>query len=398
MGIFFCRYSIPASESDLSIGSAVMPKTLRKYLKNILRNVIYRTINFSETQNNSLSFFDDTISTSSKISSHQQIVQKNILKDPAVPANEHKSAVKVLPTPSVQPRSEPIAAVRVLPPVEIPKKVEPPKKGLFDNSDDESDIFQDKNAKNFFRGAQPERKTVNLFDDQPPIDDEYSKSNAAKMKKSVNLFLESDEEDDYGPASRNNKKVNLFDNDQRADAEVEIFKSDSIDKTVLSDEGFVKSAVSAKMGRKIISLFDDDPPVDDFDEIFKPKSGKIVDNIKPKVSNESKSVNLFGDYDDGDIFGSKNINSVKIVKVEDKMEVLKPSVPVIAVQNQPKKIVDLFSDVVEDDLFTKSHSKVLEKTDIGQSSSKVEVKDVSKVEGEGANNYGVDADEVVSFI
>ncbi|XP_058451410.1 WASH complex subunit 2 [Malaya genurostris] len=261
----------------------------------------------------------------------------------------------------------------------------------------------------YFRGNRPTRQTVNLFSDEPPSPVNNYESTTPKpttsagrfqQKKPVNLFIESDDEDNTfnnnvpptsvyeseppeqpEPAKR---KVNLFDDDDDYDDDEQdnskrpnnVFDKktdggrvfDAINNNPHEEEDLfvpVKKSVNGNSEsrgvRRITDLFDDEPPVDDFDEIFKPKAtnrkllpgGKLVlpampkvDSVEKKQGSETtvpaKKVNLFEDEN----CVSENVVPQKTpVDFKQKNEASKKAVVVAT----PKKMINLFADDDNDD-------------------------------------------------
>uniref|UniRef100_A0A8D8JF61 WASH complex subunit FAM21 homolog n=1 Tax=Culex pipiens TaxID=7175 RepID=A0A8D8JF61_CULPI len=203
---------------------------------------------------------------------------------------------------------------------------------LFEESDEEESTPTHQPVvppvSSFFRGntqqqqQQQARKTVNLFEDEPPPADSDvtpSTSQPGAAKKPVNLFIESDDGDD----SFNNN----FNRSEPTPKKLD----DALNNNDDEDDLFVpvKQSVNGAT-RRIANLFDDEPPLDDFDEIFKPKAdrkkpvagGKLVlppigstpvaspekkeepVAAKPpiEVSTPKKGVNLFDEEDDEEMF------------------------------------------------------------------------------------------------
>lgn len=200
-----------------------------------------------------------------------------------------------------------------------------------------------------FRPQRQEHQPViaNLFDSEPPeLFDEDS--NKKSIRKPVNLFLESDDEDDndyddlfgsktQAPSSDKtsslqtssgavptSKHVNLFDDNSSGDDFSNIIGSTSDKKKEVKNAELIDKHNDSKVEKletkpKIPSitnhsqsidpkllrnLFDDEPPDDDY-EIFKKKDGATSENTKQEtnaVKVTSKSVNLFDDDDDESVF------------------------------------------------------------------------------------------------
>uniref|UniRef100_A0A1Q3F1I3 FAM21/CAPZIP domain-containing protein n=1 Tax=Culex tarsalis TaxID=7177 RepID=A0A1Q3F1I3_CULTA len=200
---------------------------------------------------------------------------------------------------------------------------------LFEESDEEEStpthqpVVQP--APSFFKGnaqQQQARKTINLFEDEPPPADPDvtpSTSNGSdSTKKQLNLFIESDDDGDDSINNNVNRSepkkavANLFGGNDDA-----LNNNDDDDLFVP-----VKQSVNGAT-RRIANLFDDEPPVDDFDEIFKPKAtaerkavtgGKLVlppievkkeapATVKTvEVTSPKKGVNLFDEENDDEFF------------------------------------------------------------------------------------------------
>ncbi|XP_062546243.1 WASH complex subunit 2 [Armigeres subalbatus] len=190
---------------------------------------------------------------------------------------------------------------------------------LFEESDDEDSTPTHKPAvagaintqPTYFRGNQAERKTVNLFSDEPPPSSHEptpsSIISSHYQKKPVNLFIDSDEDDSFNNnySSRSSsiyqseppelskpskKSSNLFDDDDdnsdvtpkatAAKMVHELFDKVNNNEGDDEDDLFVPvkrsingATESGKLGvQRITNLFDDEPPEDDFDQIFKPKA------------------------------------------------------------------------------------------------------------------------------
>ncbi|XP_039433971.1 WASH complex subunit 2 isoform X2 [Culex pipiens pallens] len=208
---------------------------------------------------------------------------------------------------------------------------------LFEESDEEESTPTHQPVvppvSSFFRGnaqqqqQQQARKTVNLFEDEPPPADSDvtpSTSQPGAAKKPVNLFIESDDDGGNDDSFNNN-----FNRSEPKPKKLD----DALNNNDDEDDLFVpvKQSVNGAT-RRIANLFDDEPPLDDFDEIFKPKGerkkpvagGKLVlppigikstpvaspvkkevlVAAKPsiEVSTPKKGVNLFDEEDDEEMF------------------------------------------------------------------------------------------------
>ncbi|XP_055543336.1 WASH complex subunit 2 [Wyeomyia smithii] len=277
---------------------------------------------------------------------------------------------------------------------------------LFDESDkeDSTPAHQAKpqpviNQPAYFRGNLPERQTVNLFDDEPPSPclgrtGNLSSTTAGKTqhKKSVNLFIESDEEEDM---TNNNdqisKSVDIFQSEPREKREnlakpaTNLFTSNDnvrLGQSVVQkpaghifdednnnpydeDDLFVpvqKSVNGSGDGRSVLritNLFDDEPPVDDFDEIFKSKAtthkpigGKLVLPVAPLLPKR-------GDGNHNESVSESNAEKTEVIRdehhrVSNEYTAHKPieSQKQIATDAMISKKVNLFDDNDDDqDLF-----------------------------------------------
>ncbi|XP_055639668.1 WASH complex subunit 2 [Toxorhynchites rutilus septentrionalis] len=210
---------------------------------------------------------------------------------------------------------------------------------LFEDSDEDStpihkpSVQTTKPPPAFFRERIAERKSFDLFADEPPPIDRHEPI-AVQQRKPVNLFIESDEEGDslnnnlpsnvgsvyQGEPSTlsidSKRAIKVESNEAKLDISVgkkpttaNIFDDVNNNNSDILEEDdlFVPAKRSINGGpdriRKITNLFDDDPPVDDFDEIFKPKAGgrRTVDaqfatppKTKPAEANEGSSQQNMG--------------------------------------------------------------------------------------------------------
>lgn len=184
--------------------------------------------------------------------------------------------------------------VRLFPEEPPEDKTAKQKGGLFDDSDSDNENLKKTQAKidtNFFREQRIERKTVNLFDDEPPELDFVPNNN-----KPTNLFAESDDDDNFISNRTPSKKISIFD-----------------DKPP-PDDIFVENKKSNQPAKKKVNLFDED-------EFF-----SYIQDIKDKPETKPVKSNIFDDVTDDSKISSKE-------------------------KNTQKKISNLFSDDVEDDLF-----------------------------------------------
>ncbi|CAO1418452.1 unnamed protein product [Diamesa hyperborea] len=207
-----------------------------------------------------------------------------------------------------------------------------PSNGLFDISDDEESLLPPKSpitktvdipSTSFFREQVPQRKLVNLFDDQPPelppnepedsdhdiFDTPIETSKKDITKQPVDLF-NYNEFDSYiknMETSQNKTKLNedpplkevavivkkplpkitnLFDDEIETDYFDEIMKNKNIASTttklpaklpvVAESNKPVKELPIVAKSSKISNLFSDDSPDDDFDDLFAKKPVEIM--------------------------------------------------------------------------------------------------------------------------
>ncbi|KFB41638.1 AGAP007833-PA-like protein [Anopheles sinensis] len=235
----------------------------------------------------------------------------------------------------------PIGASSLKPPSLFPEEPPPEQvvddvkkrsdKGLFDESPEEEEEVEPaplptprqtvphSNATvPFFKGAvnQPARKTVNLFDDEPPSPRQQRGPLMPEPKKPINLFIESDDdEEERKENTRNNNNVP----DEAVARNVKPTAGQPVTNprtmTKLVDElnnNFRKQSgptVRARNPEQRSSvgsqLFDAEPPVDDFDQLFnaaKPPTSQSALPPQPAFRTvvEKKTVNLFADDDDDD--------------------------------------------------------------------------------------------------
>ncbi|KAL1395924.1 hypothetical protein pipiens_002773 [Culex pipiens pipiens] len=205
---------------------------------------------------------------------------------------------------------------------------------LFEESDEEESTPTHQPVvppvSSFFRGntqqqkQQQARKTVNLFEDEPPpADSDVTPSTSQPAaKKPVNLFIESDED---GDDSFNNN----FNRSEPTPKKLD----DALNNNDDEDDLFVpvKQSVNGAT-RRIANLFDDEPPLDDFDEIFKPKG----DRKKPVAGGKLVLPPI----------GIKSTPVASPVKKEEPVAA-KPSIEV----STPKKGVNLFDEEDDEEMF-----------------------------------------------
>lgn len=211
--------------------------------------------------------------------------------------NSQREKVKVLPTvvPSTQndTRRESINNTKQLTEPPVPKPVQ--------------------SKQSIFVQQKSEQKFLNLFDDEPPVLDEPIRNE----RKPVNLFLDSDEDDD--PISSVKKPSSIF-SDNATHRPTLLFgnpKMDNEAKEEKSKSGIDNVTAMPRSETKPTSksndfggLFDDDEPPDDFFDIIVRDQGTKIDNKKPEKS-QSKTVNLFESDDDDDDDFSKIIGATK---------------------------------------------------------------------------------------
>lgn len=242
-----------------------------------------------------------------------------------------------------------------------------PSTGLFDLSDDEESLLPPKSpvtktvdipSTSFFREQVPQRKLVNLFDDQPP---ELPPPNDTD---------DSDHDIFDTPIETTKKEiakqpVDLF-NDNEFDSYIKNMET-SQKKTKVNDDPPVKEAAPVIVKKplpKITNLFDDEVETDYFDEIMKNKtiaSAKIPAKVDPVVAEIIKPINklpvvakitkisnLFSDDspddDFDDLFAKKPVGIMKANIFDDKEDQEPPKI-------SSSKPVDLFANdsAVDDD-------------------------------------------------
>ncbi|EDO63613.1 AGAP007833-PA, partial [Anopheles gambiae str. PEST] len=297
--------------------------------------------------------------------------------DPSVTGDDGSSVYSYASSSKV-PRPLPVVAARGIssegarlkPPSLFPE--EPPEedvrrrgeRGLFDDSPEEDEPTpmptpqprqavptMNDTTKSFFKGnaQQPARKIVNLFDDEPPepLPDSLP---VPEQKKTINLFIESEDDEEQvkenvrnnnvttatekrrveevtakqslkpaGPALTNpramTKLVDELNNNFRRQQEQ---PAPEKTKPVPEDNSRARSSVT--------NIFDDEPPIDDFDRLFiaanptaKPAVRQtILPQPTARVEKEKKPINLFAEDDEDDYDG---IVSSSILK--NKLDALK---------------------------------------------------------------------------
>ncbi|XP_052864139.1 WASH complex subunit 2 [Anopheles cruzii] len=286
------------------------------------------------------------------------------------PSNDEGSSVysygssskpRLFPVPQRAPA--PIATNRLKPPGLFPEEPpeeepseaarKPVEKGLFDDSPEEEDDMLPTpvpetsqgqvvaNRDRFFRPpAQPTRKTVNLFDDEPPPVTNQEQPYVAEQKRSINLFVESEDESESVENMRNNNtasdRKSISDlpakqvNDRHritsklgSSSALSPQAADPRAMTKLVDElnnNFQKQQQPVPIGRETVSatpreqrsnLFDDEHPEDQFDKLFaksvaavQPAPRKQPEQPTPasrsRDSTRKPVVNLFADDNDSD--------------------------------------------------------------------------------------------------
>uniref|UniRef100_A0A182P0G9 CAP-ZIP_m domain-containing protein n=1 Tax=Anopheles epiroticus TaxID=199890 RepID=A0A182P0G9_9DIPT len=241
-------------------------------------------------------------------------------------------------------------------------------RGLFDDSPEEDEqtpiptpqprqatTFNDA-TKSFFKGntQQPARRIVNLFDDEPP--EPLSDSRAMpEQKKSINLFIDSEEEKEQVMANVRNNNANLLVEKRHVEEEVtkQTLKPsvpvltnpramtklvDELNnnfrkqqeqpvpvktKTAPEETNMPRASLGSNQ-RPTPNIFDDEPPVDVFDQLFNAANANVKPTVRqtvvaqsaPRVEKEKKPVNLFAE-DDEDDYGA-------IVVGSNEMRVEKP--------------------------------------------------------------------------
>ncbi|XP_053673762.1 WASH complex subunit 2 [Anopheles nili] len=275
-------------------------------------------------------------------------------------------------------RANPSEAARLKPPSLFPE--DPPaedgerkvERGLFDDSLEEDEsvtipkplprqtaTLNDTTKPSFFKGSiQPAgRKIANLFDDEPPEPDLPEQPFATK--KSINLFIESDDEDIAQQNERNNNASQVLPKEANNPPRMDQVKAKNT-----QEPGAPHSTNSRTMGRLVdelnnnfrrqqqlssldtqktnierspnvhrtlevnnqkpsgipSNLFDDEPPIDDFDKLFSASStshkSALQQNVPPRMTEkiEKKAVNLFAEDEDdfdGIVVGSNEAKPEK---------------------------------------------------------------------------------------
>lgn len=222
---------------------------------------------------------------------------------------------------------------------EIERYMPPKSKGLFDDSDEDNDTFIIKkddsqkikdsvinnntaNVSAFFNGQVIDRKPLNLFNDEPPSLDIPDNI----MKKSVNIFTDSDEENsNFIPKpesiinTKSNRKNSLF-NARPPEDVVAISRTTDAENNEIGNrdddfDSFIKKLEKpqnqSKSKTRITNLFDDDDS-NDYDDFFK----TIKKTNSTKVSVARNITKLFDDEE-------------VEVSVEDKQVSEKPKVSII---------------------------------------------------------------------
>lgn len=229
-----------------------------------------------------------------------------------------------------------------------------PNNGLFDISDDEESLLPPKSSitkivdipsTSFFREQVPQRKLVNLFDDQPPelppnepedSDHDLFDTTIATSKKDITK-----------------QPVDLF-NDNEFDSYIKNMET-SQKKTNLNEDPPLKepTVIVKKPLPKITNLFDDEVETDYFDEIMKNKTitsattklpakpvvAEIIKPVKklPVVAKTSKISNLFSDDSPDDDFD--DLFAKKAVEIKKKNIFDEKEAPV-----KHKKPIDVFDN------------------------------------------------------
>lgn len=186
--------------------------------------------------------------------------------------------------------------VRLFPEEPPEDKTTKQKNGLFDESDSDNESLKKTQAKmdgNFFREQRNERKTVNLFDDEPPELDFVPKIN-----KPTNLFSESDDDDNFINNRTSSKKISIFDEKPPPD-ENDIF----VDKKI------------SNQPKKKVNLFDEDEFFSYIQDIKDKPADDSKNSSKEKIT-QKKISNLFSDDVEDDLFDSIIKKDVKPVSAE----------------------------------------------------------------------------------
>lgn len=312
---------------------------------------------------------------------------------------------------------------------------------LFEESDEDEStpthnpIMQTMKAQpSYFRGKQPETKTVNLFADEPPPPGSHEptptpSASSSQQRKPINLFIESDDENDSFnnnlSANTNNiyqteppelptpakKTVNLFGEEDDQQVAPNLSSSDNkrsvrnvLDEvnnnpTELEDDDLfipvqrsINGGTEGKGVRRITNLFDDEPPVDDFDEIFKPKTierkipgGKFVLPAVSKTIIDKKGV-----PEQKPITKNANLFDNESDDLENILPSDIPESTPTSVEAAPKKSINLFDDDDDDD-----QSDIFATNVLGKKGHEVEVQ--SSVLSKKPNVNLFDAEDDVSL-
>ncbi|XP_050076642.1 WASH complex subunit 2, partial [Anopheles maculipalpis] len=267
--------------------------------------------------------------------------------DPSITGDDGSSIYSFASSSKVLPvRGLPVdISARLKPPSLFPE--EPPEEeagrrkggdfGLFDNSPDEDEpamptptpqprqtVPANDTKQSFFKGnaQQPARKIVNLFDDEPP-EPVSDASVVPEQRKTINLFIESEEDEDVVRENnvRNNNPASMAVKNRTGSAGVTNPKQ----MTKLVDElnnnfrkqqqeqivpaarpPLVVNNNNKQRPATVTNLFDDEPPVDEFDQLFQAanpsaKSTTVHSSLPP--SKEKMVINLFAEDDEDDYGG-----------------------------------------------------------------------------------------------
>uniref|UniRef100_A0A182JZT9 FAM21/CAPZIP domain-containing protein n=1 Tax=Anopheles christyi TaxID=43041 RepID=A0A182JZT9_9DIPT len=281
--------------------------------------------------------------------------------DPSITGDDGSSVYSYASSSKV-PRTLPVAArgissenTRLKPPRLFPE--EPPEeierrrgdRGLFDDSPEEDEptpmptpqprqaaAAKNDTTKSFFKGntQQHSRKIVNLFDDEPP-----EPLAVPEQKKTINLFIES--EDDEEQAKENMRNNNPTHATEKRHVEEVLAKQtprpalknprtmtklvDELNnnfrkqheppapektQTVPEDSSRHRSSLVSSH-RTATNLFDDEPPVDEFDQLFNAANPTLKTAVRQtilpqpasKLEKEKKPINLFAEDDEDDYDG-----------------------------------------------------------------------------------------------
>uniref|UniRef100_A0A182MZF6 FAM21/CAPZIP domain-containing protein n=1 Tax=Anopheles dirus TaxID=7168 RepID=A0A182MZF6_9DIPT len=303
--------------------------------------------------------------------------------DPSITGDDGSSVYSYASSSKVPARAQPVAArtltapaevvaARLKPPALFPE--EPPKepedtgrrRGLFDDSPEEEDEPAPAPAPTptpqprqtgppgtFFKGnnRQPaERKVVNLFDDEPP----EPLPGVPEPKRTINLFIES--EDELEENVRNNNVPasevlparkppgQALPNPRTMTKLVDELNNNFRKQTVKNIEpnGNPIAAPFVKRPTTATNLFDDEPPEDEFEQLFKAANPGVAQTRQPQPEErrqqlrpEKKTVNLFAEDDedvyDGIVVGS---NETKL-PVQQKSPYVSP----VVLAKPPERLV-----------------------------------------------------------